>query len=99
MVRANNVGYIASLTCEAFLMEYFHQCCINLGINTLRLPKNMRIVRRGQHVFIFNYASYSQVLPIVSAGDFVLGNAQLQPFDVAIIKLTAIINLAFSTYI
>ncbi|GAB2696515.1 Beta-galactosidase C-terminal domain [Aliiglaciecola aliphaticivorans] len=58
-------------------------------INTLRLPKDIRIMQRENLTFVFNYASEPQSLPtklVDKLGHFVLGSKKLAPYDLAIIQ-------------
>lgn len=88
VVRHENYSYIATLTCEKFLTDFFEKIALELDISTIRLPKDMRLVKRGDLGFIFNYAGTKQVFPAPHMGDFILGQRTLNPYDVAIIKLT-----------
>jgi beta-galactosidase len=47
----------------------------------------MRIVYRGNLAYIFNYAGHAQTFPANSIGSYLLGQATMAPYDVAIIKL------------
>jgi beta-galactosidase len=88
VLRFKNTSYIATLSCDAFLMDYFQGIADELGIMTLRLPKDMRVVRRGNVLYVFNYAGIEQVFPAAELDKFVVGSAKLQPYDVAVINLT-----------
>ncbi|WP_083698131.1 beta-galactosidase [Shewanella sp. UCD-KL21] len=86
VARFDKTSYIASLTCEAFLKTYFANLCQQLDIVMTELPKDVRIVHRGQYAFVFNYGAKAKQLPKVIQGEFVLGSADLAPYDVAVIK-------------
>lgn len=86
VVRHQNTSYIATLTCEAFLIDYFENLASELDIPTIRLPKDMRIVQRGDIAYVFNYAGHKQTFPAENFGTYLLGQASLAPFDLAIIK-------------
>ena len=87
VVRYGNTSYIATLTCEQFLIDQFEHLSSELDIPTLRLPKDMRIVNRGNLAYVFNYAGYTQTLPTNNMGSYLLGQKKMAPYDVAIIKL------------
>jgi beta-galactosidase len=87
VVRHGNNTYIATLTCDNFLIEQFEYLANELNIATIRLPKDMRIVHRGDIAYIFNYAGYAQTFPAEKIGSYLLGQATMSPYDVAIIKL------------
>ena len=87
VVRYGNTSYIATLTCDDFLIELFAHLAGELDIDTIQLPKDMRIVYRGNLAYIFNYAGHAQTFPANSIGSYLLGQATMAPYDVAIIKL------------
>ncbi|MBA6291112.1 beta-galactosidase [Colwellia sp. MB3u-70] len=87
VVRHENTSYIATLTCDDFLIEQFEHLATELDIATVRLPKDMRIVYRGDLAYIFNYAGIAQTFPAKNMGTYLLGQASMSPYDVAIIKL------------
>jgi len=87
VVRYGNTSYIATLTCDNFLIELFAHLAGELDIETIKLPKDMRIVYRGNLAYIFNYAGYAQTFPTINIGSYLLGQATMAPYDVAIIEL------------
>jgi beta-galactosidase len=87
VVRHANTSYIATLTCDDFLIEQFEHLATELDITTVRLPKDMRIVYRGELAYIFNYAGVPQTFPSENIGKYLLGQTVMDPYDVAIIKL------------
>lgn len=89
VVRENNTTYIASLSCVSFLIELFANLSNELDIATVKLPKDMRMVHRGNSAYIFNYAGYEQTFPNPELGTFVMGSEKLAPYDVAILKLNS----------
>ncbi|MEM5553359.1 beta-galactosidase [Pseudocolwellia sp. AS88] len=89
IVRHGNTSYIATLTCDNFLIELFDDLANEMGITTIRLPKDMRMVHRGDMTYVFNYAGHAQTFPIENVGSFLLGQANMAPYDVAIIKLNS----------
>lgn len=87
VARHNNTSYVATLTCDGFLLEFFTVLAAELGLATIALPKDMRLVQRGNYAYLFNYAGYSQTVPSEIQGQYVLGGANLAAYDVAIVKL------------
>lgn len=87
VVRHGNTSYIATLTCDDFLIELLEHLTNELDIATIKLPKDMRLVYRGDSAYVFNYAGYEQKFPEPKLGTFVMGEETLAPYDVAIIKL------------
>jgi beta-galactosidase len=86
-VRHGNTSYIATLTCDELLIEFFDHLAGELDIETIRLPKDMRIVYRGNIAYIFNYAGHTQQFPTADIGTYLLGQSFMAPYDIAIIKL------------
>jgi beta-galactosidase len=85
VAQFKNISYIASLTCESFLIEFFDLLTNKVNLNTLRLPKDMRMVRRANLVYLFNYSPNHQSFPEPEIGKFILGSEKMKGYDVAII--------------
>ncbi|MDU0355222.1 beta-galactosidase [Paraglaciecola aquimarina] len=89
VVQKDNVSYIATLTCDQFLQDLFEVIAEKVGVNTIRLAKDMRIMQRDNLTFIFNYSGNTLTFPTEAAeklGRFVVGKAELAPYDVAVIE-------------
>lgn len=86
VARFENTTYIASLTCENFLVDYFEVVAAELGLDVVKLPKDVRIVDRGSVVFVFNYGHQEQRFTAPQEANFVIGSEVLAPFDVAVYK-------------
>jgi len=87
IIRHKNISYLSTLTCSSFLLAFFENLCCELDIEILKLPKDMRITKRNNIAFVFNYAGYEQQFPVSEIGKFLIGNETLGPYDVAILKL------------
>lgn len=83
-VRAGRTVYLASLTDEAFLQQLFAGLCREVNIATVRLQESMRLRRRGVLTFAFNYSSQACAAPADADAAFVLGDAMIPPFGVAV---------------
>lgn len=84
VVSAGSASYIATLTCTEFLVDYFEQLAGKLGLVTERLAEDLRMVRRGNLTFVFNYAHTQQSFKAPVDARFVIGSESLLPYDVAI---------------
>ena len=79
--------YVGTLTCNEFLIALFQSIAHSLSLTTLMLPKDMRVVQRGDLLFVFNYAHQSHTFPAPAKGKFILGNSTLAAHDVAIFQV------------
>ena len=73
--------YIACWPEEDLLFEVMRMLCKSAGLQRIELPEHIRLRRRGDMVFAFNYGPDSYTLP--QGIDYVLGSAQLKAYDVA----------------
>ncbi|MFN0192766.1 MAG: beta-galactosidase [Aestuariivirga sp.] len=86
LISSGNHHYIGCWPDEELLtsvMTFFAQ---KAGVSVLNLPASIRVRRRGELVFAFNYGMTPWELPI--AGELVLGSRQLQPQQVTILRET-----------
>lgn len=84
IVENDKFIYMGTLTDEEFLRDFFRSVCADIGIVTLLLPKDMRIVRRGSLVFAFNYAAVPQRAPAPADAEFVLGKRTVGARDTSV---------------
>jgi beta-galactosidase len=87
LIQNNKVSYIATLSCDDFLRCFFEKLAEQLNITTLKLPKELRVIQRGDWLFVLNFSAKTQHFPYEHLGNFILGNADIGAHDVAIIKL------------
>lgn len=76
--------YLATLTDQQFLKEFFASRCIGLGIPVINWGEDIRIRRRGNLVFAFNYSEQTRKLTLPENTRFLLGEINLKPRDVAV---------------
>ncbi len=72
---------------EPFLMDWLAGIAAQAGLSTVRLPRDIRVRRRGGLTFAFNYGTEPYALPQSLTGDrpeFLLGGALLAPQEVAL---------------
>lgn len=84
ILARGNCIYIGTLTDEQFLKAFFKDLCSSLQIQTLDLANDVRIRRRGDLVFCFNYSQQSQLLPMPEGAQLLLGDKDLPPLEVAV---------------
>ncbi|GAB4141199.1 MAG: beta-galactosidase [Sphingomonadales bacterium] len=84
VLAAGNACYLASLSDDAFLQDFFAQQCAQAGVATVDLPDDVRISRRGHLMFAINYGAQAQPTPAPQGAQYLLGGPELAPRDVAI---------------
>jgi beta-galactosidase len=62
---------LAQLACEA-------------GLAAHALPEGLRTRRRADHAFAFNFGPHSQAVPAPRDAEFVIGQRQIAPAELAI---------------
>ncbi|MQP67161.1 beta-galactosidase [Niveispirillum sp. SYP-B3756] len=87
LVRKDKALYLASIVGEDLLTDLFESLCGERGIATVRVPPDMRLRRRGNIMFSFNYASEAQPAPAPAGAVFVLGGPMVGPRDVSVWKV------------
>ena len=78
--------YVATLSCNEFLVSLFEQLANQMGLKTIKLAKDMRITKRGELNFVFNYSAQAQSFEAPAGSEFIVGSAKLAGHDVAIFK-------------
>lgn len=84
LVAKGNFLYLAFWPDTEFLMDFFEHLLRQEGLSPIRLPEGMRLRRRGELVFAFNYAPKEQEIPLAESVTFLLGGKRLAPYDVAV---------------
>lgn len=84
IVRYGRTIYVGTLTCGAFLQEFLSDLCAETGIVTQELPADVRIERRGNLNFAFNYSDTVQSLNLGDDAEILLGQRDVQPRDVTV---------------
>jgi len=84
IVEHKNIHYIACLVTDDFLLDYFEKQCKDLSIETLRVPKDIRIAHRGQYTFAFNYGDKAKHLENVVDKEFVIGSQEIPAYGVSV---------------
>ena len=84
MVRAGKTTYLATLTDDAFIGALIADLCEEAGIATMSLSQTMRIRRRGDLTYAFNFADQPAPAPAPENADYVIGGSEIPAFSVAV---------------
>ena len=79
--------YLAFWPDETFLIDHIEAVLQDLDIETVRLPEPLRLRRLGDLTFAFNSGFEPIEAPAPKGATFLLGNAEVQPQDVAVWKV------------
>ncbi len=82
-VRHDNLFYLASLTDDGFLQALFAQLCDEADIATIDLDPMVRLQRRGNLTFAFNFAADPRPAPAGADTRFVLGGPLIEAHSVS----------------
>ncbi|MBB4952438.1 beta-galactosidase [Agrobacterium vitis] len=78
----NGHHYLACWPDEALLSSTLALLAQKAGLSTLEVPDHIRIRRRGNLTFAFNYGTQDWTIP--ASGEFVLGTGVVQPQGVSV---------------
>ena len=84
VLRSGHWHYLAFWPEETFLLDYLEHVAAEVALPTVRLPETLRLRRRGNIRFAFNYGN----APAPAAAGFVLGQRTIEPYDVAAWRVT-----------
>ncbi|MEH6609754.1 MAG: beta-galactosidase [Halioglobus sp.] len=76
--------YLATLTDNQFLKAFFAAQCATLDITIYDLGEDVRVRRRGDLMFAFNYSEQPQTLNVPEDAKFILGGETIEPRDVCV---------------
>jgi len=79
----NYLHYLAFWPSQEFLIAYLGRLASNLGLQVQLLPDGLRIRRRGELTFAFNYAPHPQAAPAPKGAEFVLGGPTVEAYGVS----------------
>ena len=89
IVRSGKTLYVASLSDRRFLTDFLEDLCVEAGVAVQRLARDLRLRRRGDLTFAFNYSDAPIAAPAPPNARFVLGAETIAPRDVAVWKVPA----------
>lgn len=84
IVAGDKTTYVGTVTDDRFLIKFFKEKCGSLAINTHDLPDDMRLCRRGDLTFAFNYAETAQVAPAPRDAEFLIGRRMVGGHDLSV---------------
>ncbi len=84
VVAAGHIRYVGTLTDDTFLIDYLRSLAAEVGIDTHNLGADLRLRRRGEFTFAFNYSNSEKTLPAGATAHFLLGSRTLAGRDVAL---------------
>ncbi len=84
VVRQGRVDYLGTLTDDAFLRDYLRAVCEGQSIETRVLDEDLRIRRRGDLVFAFNYGEKALADVVPEDAELLLGERVIGARDLAI---------------
>jgi len=79
--------YLAFWPEERFLMDFLLDLSGKIDLETLRVPDGVRLQKRGNLTFAFNFAGETKHISIPSAGQLLLGEADIAPHGVSIWRI------------
>ena len=78
--------YVATVSCDDFLKALFADLAKQAGVETLVLPHDVRLARRGGLNFLFNYSASPNEVAVPANAQWLLGSATLDGYGVAIYR-------------
>lgn len=86
IVGHERLHYLASVFDAEFTIAYFRSVAVLAGLQAERLPDNLRISRRGQLTYVFNYGTGAARAPHPAGASFVIGQAEVPPQGVSVYR-------------
>ncbi|MCS7241965.1 beta-galactosidase [Candidatus Caldatribacterium sp.] len=84
VIAYGNLFYLAFWPQKHFLLDFFEDLAQQVKLSPVRLPEGVRLRRRGDLVFAFNYAPEDREIPAPDHATFILGKKVLPPHEVAV---------------
>ena len=84
--QGGNRHYLAFWPTKQFLTNYLNKLAREAGIETVALPEGLRLRRRGNLTFAFNYTARPRPLTLPADTEFVLGGRTVEPYGVSVWK-------------
>jgi beta-galactosidase len=76
--------YFAFWPKDTFLVDFFTRIAKEAGLNPSQLPQGVRLRRRGDLNFAFNFSAQDVEIPVSTKAHFLVGSKEVQPGEVAI---------------
>ncbi len=84
IVGTDKATYIGTVTDDLFLQAFLKDKCKDMGIAVHALPDDMRLTRRGNLTFAFNYAEGAQLAPAPAEAEFLIGRRMVGARDLSV---------------
>lgn len=84
IIRHQRLHYLAALFDAGLTQSYFSAVANEAGLDTLVLPDTLRISRRGQLTYAFNYGATAAPAPLGRGAQYVIGAESVAPQDVSV---------------
>lgn len=88
VARQDRMVYVATLSCDNFLLDLFASLAAELQLPLMRLDDGLRTVQRGNLHFVFNYDAKVHQIKAPRDAQFIIGSDTLQPHDLAVLRLS-----------
>ncbi len=82
LVRFGHFLYLATLTDGEFLKDLFQSLCNQSGIATRMYGDDIRVCKRGDILYAFNYSGMPRPLPLTDNDKVLLGEKMISPYGV-----------------
>ena len=82
--RHKGYYYFAFWPNESLLVDFFDRLAGEAGLNPRQLPRGVRLRRRGDLVFAFNFSNQVSEISVPTKAHFLVGGKEVQPGEVAI---------------
>ena len=86
ILRHQRMHYLAGVFDQDFTRDYLHGVAAAAGLGPQRLPDTVRVSRRGDLNYVFNYGPAAIVAPGAQGAEFVVGSASVPPQGVAVLR-------------
>jgi beta-galactosidase len=86
IVGHERLHYLASVFDSEFTIAYFLRVAELAGLAPQRLPDTVRISRRGELTYVFNYGSDPVTAPHPKGASFIIGAAEVPPQGVSVYR-------------
>jgi beta-galactosidase len=84
VVRHDRSIYLATLTERRFLQDFLQHLCNTSGVATFELADGVRLQRRGDLTFAFNYSEQPASLPLPDHARIVIGSREIEARGVTV---------------
>jgi beta-galactosidase len=81
--QSGNRHYLAFWPTKPFLTNYLGKLAQEAGLEVTPLPEGLRLRRRGNLTFAFNYTAQPRPLSLSQDTEFVLGGRTVEPYSVS----------------